>query len=124
MYNMCNVYIIYIHIYIMYIYIEREGERSSPFKNQTSHSFLSTTKYLGKIRRLGYTWFLHFLLILIVFKNFLNKKKLTVLKKCQFFSYSLLSKMLKFRRSSLRLVFFIKIAYNQFLLLKNYRLWH
>ena len=32
--------------------------------------------------------------------------------------------MLKFRRSSLRLVFLINIVYNQFLLLKNYRLWH
>ena len=38
------------------------------------------------------------------------------------FSYSLLLKMLKFRRSSLRLVFPIKIVYNQVLLLKKFRL--
>ena len=35
------------------------------------------------------------------------------------FSYSLLPKILKLRRSSLRLVFVIKIVYNQFPLLKN-----
>ena len=40
------------------------------------------------------------------------------------FSYSLLLKLLKFRRLSLRLVFLIKIVYKQFLLLKNHRLWH
>ena len=44
--------------------------------------------------------------------------------KISIFSYSLLPKILKLRRSSLRLVFLIKILYNQFLLLKNYRLWH
>ena len=38
------------------------------------------------------------------------------------FSYSLLLKMLKFRRSNLRLVFPIKIVYNQVLLLKKFRL--
>ena len=43
--------------------------------------------------------------------------------KCPFFSYSLLPKILKFR-SSLRFVFLIKIVYNQFLLLKNYRIWY
>ena len=53
-----------------------------------------------------------------------SRENPAVLKKCTFFSYSLLSKILKFRRSSLRLVFLIKIVYNQFLLLKNYRLWH
>ena len=62
--------------------------------------------------------------MLIVLKSFLwAKQNLTVLK-CQFFSYSLLPKILKLRRSSLRLVFLIKIVYNQFLILKNYRLWH
>ena len=40
------------------------------------------------------------------------------------FPYSLLQKILKLRRPSLGLVFLIKIVYNQFLLLKNYRLWH
>ena len=40
------------------------------------------------------------------------------------FSYSLLLKILKFRRWSLRLVFLIKIVHNQFLLLKNYRIWY
>ena len=44
--------------------------------------------------------------------------------KMSIFSYSLLSKILKLRRSSLRLVFLIKIVYNQFLLFKNYSLWH
>ena len=40
------------------------------------------------------------------------------------FSSSLLPKISKLRRSSLRLVFLIKIVYNKFLLIKNYRLWH
>ena len=62
--------------------------------------------------------------MLIVLKIYLSKKNLTVLKKCPFFSCLLLPKKLKFRRSSLRLVFLTKIVYNQFLLLKNYRLWH
>ena len=38
-------------------------------------------------------------------------------------SYSLLPKILTFR-SSLRFVFLIKIVYNQFLLLKDYRIWY
>ena len=37
------------------------------------------------------------------------------------FSYSLLPKILKFRKSSLMLVFLKKLVYSQFLLLKNYR---
>ena len=40
------------------------------------------------------------------------------------FPYSLLQKILKLRRPSLGMVFLIKIVYNSFLLLKNYRLWH
>ena len=32
--------------------------------------------------------------------------------------------ILKIRRTSLRLVFLMKVVYNEFLLLKNYRLWH
>ena len=56
--------------------------------------------------------------------NIIAKQNLIVLKKCPFFSYSLLPTILKFRRSSLRLVYLIKILYNQFLLLKNYRLTH
>ena len=74
-----------------------------------THSFLTTTKHLGKIRRLGYIRFLYFLLFQ---------------KNVHFFSDSLLPKILKFSRLTLRLVFLIKIFYNQFLLLKNYRLWH
>ena len=90
-----------------------------------THSFVSTTKLLGKIRRLGYKQFLYFLLYVNSLKKFfVSKTKLNCLKKRAFFSYSLLPKILKFRRSSLRLVFVIKIVYNQFLLLKNYRLWH
>ena len=55
---------------------------------------------------------------------FWTKTKFTCFKKFIVFSYLLLPKVLKFRRSSLRLVFLMKIVYNQFLLLKNYRLWH
>ena len=53
-----------------------------------------------------------------------SRENHAVLKKCSFFSYSLLPKIIKFRRASLRLVFLIKIVCNQFLLLKKYRLWH
>ena len=53
-----------------------------------------------------------------------SRENHAVLKKCPFFSYSLLPKIIKFRRASLRLVFLIKIVCNQFLLLKKYRLWH
>ena len=87
--------------------------------------YCSTTKLLGKIRRSGYKQFLYFLLYVnSLKKSFVSKTKFNCFKKMSIFSYSLLPKILKFRRSSLRLVFLIKIVYNQFLLLKNYRLWH
>ena len=90
-----------------------------------AHSLLSTTKHLVKIRRLGYKQFLYFLLYVNSLKKFLwAKQKFNCFKKMSSFSYSLFPKILKLRRSSLRLVFLIKIVYNQFLLLKNYRLWH
>ena len=89
------------------------------------HLILSKTKHLGKIRRFGYKQSLYFLLYVNSLKKFLvSKTKFNCFKKMSIFSYSLLPKILKFRRSSLRLVFLIKIVYNQFLLLKNYRLWH
>ena len=87
------------------------------------HFFLSTTKHLEKIRRLGYRLFTLFAYVNGLKKFFGQNQNLTVLKKCPFFSFSLLLKMLKFKRSSLRLVY-LNILYNQFLLLKNYRWWH
>ena len=54
--------------------------------------------------------------MLIVLNRFLN-----CFKEMSIFSYSLLPKILKLRRSSLRLLFLIKIVYKQFLLLKNWR---
>ena len=69
-----------------------------------THFFLSTTKHLGKIRRLGYKQFLYFLLYVNSLKKFF--------KKMSIFSYSLLPKIFKLKRSSLRLVFLIKIVYN------------
>ena len=89
------------------------------------HSFLSTSNHLGDIRRLGYKKFLYFLLYFNSLKQFfVSKTKFNCFKKMSIFSYSVLQKIIKLRRSSLRLVFLIKIVYNQFLLLKNYRLWH
>ena len=69
------------------------------------------------IRRLGYKQFLYFLLYV---KFFVSKTKFNCFKKMSVFSYSLLPKILKLRRSSLKLVFLIEIVYNQFLLLKNF----
>ena len=46
------------------------------------HSFLSTTKHLGKIRRLGYKQFLYFLLYVNSLKKFfVSKTKFNCLKK-------------------------------------------
>ena len=47
------------------------------------HSFLSTTKYLEKIR-------LHLHFLWIFYKRFLNKPKFKIFKKCPLFLYSLL----------------------------------
>ena len=45
------------------------------------HSFLRSTKHLGKIRRLGYIQFLHFLLYVNSLKKcFEQKQNLPVLK--------------------------------------------
>ena len=61
--------------------------------------------------------------MLIVLKSFFNKTKFNCFKFVfSIFSYSLLTKILKFQRSALRLVFLIKTVYKQFVLLKNYRL--
>ena len=78
-----------------------------------THFFLSTTKHLGKIRRLGYKQFLYFLLYVNSLKKFfVSKTKFNCFKKMSIFSYSLLPKIFKLKRSSLRLVFLIKIVYN------------
>ena len=143
----CNIWALCVsQIYMVYIFIclfsvrntinlsYHEHVHSGPMMGEISfetvllnippsHSFLSTAKHLGKIIRLGYRVFTLFA-YLIVLKSFMNKTKFNGFEKMLIFSYSLLSKMLKFRRSSLRLVFLIKVVYNQFLLLKNYRLWH
>ena len=75
-----------------------------------THSFLSTTKHFRKIRRLDYIHTLYFLLYV---NSVRAKQNLNAVKKCPFFSYSylLLQKVLKFRSSSLSLVFLIKIVY-------------
>ena len=63
--------------------------------------------------------FLYFLLYGNSLKKFfVSERKFNCFKKMSIFSYSLPPKILKLRRSSLRLVFLIKIVYNQFLLLK------
>ena len=85
-----------------------------------THSFLSTTKHLGKIRRLLYKQFLHFLFYVNSLKKFfVSKRKFNCFKKMSIFSDSLLPKTSKLRILSLRLVFLIRIVYHQFLLLKN-----
>ena len=85
--------------------------------------YCSTTKLLGKIRRSDCKQFLYFLLYVNSLKRFfVSKTKLYCFKKKSIFSYSLLPIILKLIRS--RSVFLVKILYNQFLLLKNYRLWH
>ena len=63
-------------------------------------------------------------MVIVLESFFVSKTKFNRFLKMSIFSYSLLPKILKLRRSSLRLVFLIKIVYNQFLLLKNYGLWH
>ena len=78
-----------------------------------THSFLSTTKHLRKIRRLGYKQFLYFLLYVNSLKKlFVSKTKFNCFLKMSIFSYSLLPKIFKFRRSSLRLAFLIKIVHD------------
>ena len=84
-----------------------------------THSFLGTTKHLVKIRRLGYKQFLYFLLYVNSLKKFLwAKQKFNCFKKMSSFSYSLFPKILKLRRSSLRLVFLIKIYVTSFYFLR------
>ena len=55
---------------------------------------------------------------------FWTKQNLDMLTKFPLLSYSLLSKILKFRSSMFRLVFLIKIVNSQSVLLNNCRLWH
>ena len=95
------------------------SKHKAPYSN--THFFLGTAKHLGKIRRLDYKQFLYFLLYVNSFeKLFVSKTKFNCVYKMSIFSYSQLPKILKLWRSSLRLVFLIKIVYNQFLLLKNF----
>ena len=97
--------------------------RSHPYKNQALseiygkicqnltpfsrvHFFLSTTKHLRKIR-------LHMIFTVLVnsLKKFFSKPKFNCFKKnSQFFSYSLLPKILKLTMPSLRLVVVVKIV--------------
>ena len=74
-------------------------------ENTYTHSFLSTNKLL---RNSFYT----LCYMLIVLKSFLWAKQNLTVFKIAIFSYSLLPKIFRFRRSSLRLVFLIKIVYN------------
>ena len=75
-------------------------------------SLVYTTKHLRKIRRLGYKQFLYLLYVNSLKKFFVSKTKFNCFEKMAIFSYSLLPGIFKFRRSSLRLVFLIKIVYN------------
>ena len=75
-------------------------------------SSVYTTKHLRKIRRLGYKQFLYLLYVNSLKKFFVSKTKFNCFEKIAIFSYSLLPRIFKFRRSSLRLVFLIKIVYN------------
>ena len=74
-------------------------------ENTYTHSFLSTNKLL---RNSFYT----LCYMLIVLTSFLWAKQNLTVFKIAIFSYSLLPKIFRFRRSSLRLVFLIKIVYN------------
>ena len=75
-------------------------------------SSVYTTKHLMKNRRLGYKQFLYLLYVNSLKKLFVSKTKFNCFEKIAIFSYSLLPRIFKFRRSSLRLVFLIKIVYN------------
>ena len=75
-------------------------------------SSVYTTKHLRKIRRLGYKQFLYLLYVNSLKKFFVSKTKFNCFEKMAIFSDSLLPRIFKFRRSSLRLVFLIKIVYN------------
>ena len=75
-------------------------------------SSVYTTKHLRKIRRLGYKQFLYLLYVNSLKKFFVSKTKFNCFEKMAIFSYSLLPRIFKFRRSSLRLVFLITIVYN------------
>ena len=90
-----------------------------------THCFLSTTIQLGKIRRLGYKQFLYFWLYVNSLKKFfVTNAKFNCLKNMSIFSYSLLPKVLKLRRSSLRLFFLIKIVSRVFeIALEGWREW-
>ena len=91
------------------------GKIYQNIKPPNTHSFLSTTNNLGlgKITSLGYKQFLYFLLYVNSLKKFfVSKTKFNCIKKMSIFSYSLLPRILKFRRSSSRFVFLIKIVYN------------
>ena len=74
-------------------------------ENTYTHSFLST----NKLQRNSFYTLCY---MLIVLKSFLWAKQNLTVFKIAIFSYSLLPKIFRFRRSSLRLVFLIKIVYN------------
>ena len=62
------------------------------------HSFLRSTKHLGKIRRLGYIQFLHFFYMSIVLKSVLNKNKIYLFKKIYSFFILTASKSIKIQK--------------------------
>ena len=67
----------------------------------------------GRLEDLARNSFYTFCYMLIVLKSLLaSKTKFNCFKKMYIFSYSLLPKIFKLRKSSLRLVFLIKIVYN------------
>ena len=66
--------------YNIYVYIYKSNMKYNSSKHKTpyfhTHSFLSTTKHLGKIRRLGYIRFLYSLLDVNSLKNFFEPNKI------------------------------------------------
>ena len=136
-----NILAFYIYIYIciyiyIYIYIytskpstNQDGKTCQNIKPPTPTQILSSVQLntwgtWGKLEDQAANSFYTFCYMLIVLKRFLSKTKFNCFKKMSIFSYSLLQKILKFRRSSLKLLFLIKIVYNQCLLFRNYGLWH
>ena len=62
--------------------------------------------------------------MLIVLKSFLNKRKLNCFKKNVHFFILTAYKNIETQKVKFEVGFLIKTVYKQFVLLKNYRLWH
>ena len=108
-------------VHITYIMFQSSHLISAIFQQFVCHRYYMVYIFTCLSRRLGYKQFLYFLLYVNSLKKFfVSKTKFNCFYKMSIFSYSQLPKILKLWRSSLRLVFLIKIVCNQFLLLKNF----